>query len=559
MTINGSKRRRAGRLAPFELSPHWWQPLVERLKQGRVLARLGLAILSAMGIWFATRAWEPPFAHRVGDEYDRPVLSRVSFSQANAAAPNASELTVSTGDPLTTAGVPLTEESIKLLQAEHATWLRVLPLERKIARGGAVLALIAALQSLCGYYIYRRDRRLLGSLRKLTILLVMSPITALLAYWTSHDPWRAEVTPLLLFSMTAAIAYQRDLALVLSLSMALIASVAIGQGLPEFMLLMGLVCAAVLQVRRVRSRRTLIQVGMFTGAAAFAISLGLSAIEGQSLGGAAFKYATYNFAWTVLTGFLMTGLLPFIEGPFGVVTEMRLLELGDVAHPLLHELVRRAPGTYNHSINVASLGEAAADAIGAQGLLVRVGAYFHDIGKMLKPDYFVENQAADANRHDTLAPAMSTLIIIAHIKDGAELGRKHHLPEPIIDFIEQHHGTTLVEYFYRRASERQEADPDLSEVSESAFRYPGPKPQTVEAAVLMVADAVESASRVLVEPTPARIESLVEQIAMKKLLDGQFDECGLTLMQLRTVQDSLVKSLTAVYHGRVKYPDQRTA
>jgi putative nucleotidyltransferase with HDIG domain len=188
-----------------------------------------------------------------------------------------------------------------------------------------------------------------------------------------------------------------------------------------------------------------------------------------------------------------------------------------------------------------------------------VGAYFHDIGKMLKPGYFVENQGSDPNRHDTLMPAMSTLIIVAHVKDGADLARQHHLPEPVIDFIEQHHGTTLVEYFYRRASQQNEGKPDATELQEDAFRYPGPKPQTREAAVLMLADAVESASRALVEPTPARIEGLVEEIAMKRLLDGQFDECGLTLKQLRIVQDSLIKSLTAVYHGRVKYPDQRTA
>jgi putative nucleotidyltransferase with HDIG domain len=151
-----------------------------------------------------------------------------------------------------------------------------------------------------------------------------------------------------------------------------------------------------------------------------------------------------------------------------------------------------------------------------------VGAYFHDIGKMLKPGYFVENQGQDASRHDTLVPAMSTLIIIAHIKDGADLARQHHLAQALIDFIQQHHGTTLVEYFYpgQRASE---ADPDGGEVEESAFRYPGPKPQTKEAAVLMLADAVEGASRALVEPTPARIESLVHEIAMKRLLDGQFD------------------------------------
>jgi putative nucleotidyltransferase with HDIG domain len=263
--------------------------------------------------------------------------------------------------------------------------------------------------------------------------------------------------------------------------------------------------------------------------------------------------------WAVIAGSLMTCLLPFIERWLGVQTEISLIELGDPAHPLLQELVRRAPGTYNHSITVASLAEAAAESIGARGRLVRVGAYFHDIGKMLKPGYFIENQGRGDNRHESLVPAMSTLVIIAHVKDGADLARQHHLPESIVDFIQQHHGTTLVEYFYRRASEQHEANPDASEVDESSFRYPGPKPQMKEGGVLMLADAVESASRVLVDPTPSRIESLVHEITMKRLMDGQFDECGLTLKEVHAVGESLVKSLTAVYHGRVKYPDQQTA
>jgi putative nucleotidyltransferase with HDIG domain len=224
----------------------------------------------------------------------------------------------------------------------------------------------------------------------------------------------------------------------------------------------------------------------------------------------------------------------------------------------LQELVRRAPSTYNHSITAGSIAEAAAEAIGARGLLVRVGAYFHDIGKMLKPGYFIENQPPEENRHGSLLPAMSSLVIIAHIKDGADLARQHGLPDPIVDLIEQHHGTTLVEYFYGRATERSLLDPNGGEVDEGAFRYPGPRPQTKEAAVLMLADAAESACRSLVEPGPARIESLVREIAERKLDDGQFDESNLTLRELRTIEDSIIKSLIANYHGRVKYPEQKT-
>ena len=170
----------------------------------------------------------------------------------------------------------------------------------------------------------------------------------------------------------------------------------------------------------------------------------------------------------------------------------------------------------------------------------------------------MENQDKE-NRHESLVPAMSTLIIVAHVKEGVELARQYGLPQPIIDLIAEHHGTTLVEYFFRRATERSQADPNGGEVDEQNYRYPGPKPATRESAVLMLADAAESASRSLTEPTPARLAGLVHEIAMKRLLDGQFDECGLTLEELGIVEESLVKSLTAVYHGRVKYPDQRTA
>jgi cyclic-di-AMP phosphodiesterase PgpH len=188
-----------------------------------------------------------------------------------------------------------------------------------------------------------------------------------------------------------------------------------------------------------------------------------------------------------------------------------------------------------------------------------VGAYFHDIGKIFKPDYFAENQRDSNSRHESLVPAMSTLVIVAHVKDGADLAHQHRLPRSIIDFIEQHHGTTLVEYFFHQATRRQEDNPDAVQVDETSFRYPGPKPQTKEAAVLMLADASESASRTLIDPAPSRIEHLVHELAQKRLLDGQFDECGLTLEELNDIEDSLVKSLTAVYHSRVKYPNQQTA
>ncbi|MCW5775003.1 MAG: HDIG domain-containing protein, partial [Phycisphaeraceae bacterium] len=215
-------------------------------------------------------------------------------------------------------------------------------------------------------------------------------------------------------------------------------------------------------------------------------------------------------------------------------------------------------GTYNHSLNVASIAEAAADAVGADPLRTYVGALYHDVGKMNKPEYFVENQSGGINKHDKLSPAMSLLVIVGHVKDGVELAREYGLPRSLFPFIEEHHGTTLVEFFYHRARKQAEehaggAD-DKDMPSEIEYRYPGPKPQSKETAILMLADAVESATRTLSEPTPSRIDALVRSLANKRLMDGQFDECDLTLRELSAIVESISKTVASIYHGRIAYP-----
>lgn len=477
-------------------------------------------------------------------------------------------------------GQALEEAEIELLRQEYLAWRKELSWSRMLSYSVATWGMYLALFTLCGFYIYHRRPKILENYSIFVTLLSLTVGVVALSWFSSGDQWRAEIIPLLLFGMTVAIAFEKELALLLAASVSLIVAFSLEQGLAEFVILVSSVAAAIQLLGRVRSRTKLIYVGAFSGIVVICTTVGVGTLIGQTFGAtdllplgyfpqaqaltqASFFTALFGGAlWfgfcSLLAGILMTGLLPFIEKMFDVQTDISLLELGDIAHPLLQELVRRAPGTYNHSINVASIAENAAEAIGANGLLVRVGAYFHDIGKMLKPAYFVENQGAEGNRHEQLVPQMSTLVIIAHVKDGAELARKHHLPQTIIDFIEQHHGTTLVEYFYRRATKLCEGDPDATDIDESDFRYPGPKPQTKEAAVLMLSDVVESASRALTDPTPARIEGLVHDMGRKRLLDGQFDECGLTLHELHIMEESLIKSLTAVYHGRVKYPEHQT-
>ncbi|MFN5757635.1 MAG: HD family phosphohydrolase [Planctomycetia bacterium] len=462
------------------------------------------------------------------------------------------------GDLLAAAGKPVGPDELVLLRREHDEYVRQQDFRDRLLRAASLFGLFVAMFTLAGFYMHLHHREVLDDLGHVSTLLGLSVITVVLCLLSAHDSWQAEILPLLVFAMTVAIAYDEDLALLLAAEVALVVVVGLGRTLGDYVTLTAAVAATVFWMGRIRSRSKLIYVGLWAGVVALATQIGAHLLEDRPFDMQLLYEAGRMGVWTLLAGFLMTGLLPFIERLFGVLTDLSLLEVGDVAHPLLQELVRRAPGTYNHSINVASIGEAAAEAIGARGLLVRVGAYFHDIGKMLKPAYFVENQGTE-NRHESLVPAMSTLIIIAHVKEGAELARQYNLPQPIVDLIAEHHGTTLVEYFYRRATERQQQDPDGAEVDEQTYRYPGPKPTSRESAVLMLSDAVESASRALTEPTPARISSLVHDLAMKRLLDGQFDECGLTLEELEIIEQSLVKSLTAVYHGRVKYPDQRTA
>lgn len=255
----------------------------------------------------------------------------------------------------------------------------------------------------------------------------------------------------------------------------------------------------------------------------------------------------------LLSGILAGGLAPVAEFLGGYITGIKLLELASLDRPLLRDLSLQAPGTWNHSMMMAQLGEAAADAIGAHGLLTRVGAYYHDVGKTKKPLYFVENQKGGENRHDRLAPSMSALIIKSHVKDGIEMAEEHRLPQALIDFIPQHHGTALIEYFYVKALKEAEDGGEL--VDESHYRYAGPKPQTKEAGILMLADAVEAASRTLSDPSPAKIQGLVQKIINKVFVSGELGQSNLTLRDLHLIAKAFTRVLTGVYHRRVEYSE----
>ena len=267
--------------------------------------------------------------------------------------------------------------------------------------------------------------------------------------------------------------------------------------------------------------------------------------------------SAYHAGAAFLAGLLIQSLLPFIEKNFGISTSMTLLDYSDANQPLLKKLAMEAPGTFSHSLLVGSIAEAAAETIGRNGLLCRVGAYYHDIGKINKPTYFAENEIGSTSRHKELSPTMSQLIVVGHVKDGIELAREYGLPMVLRQFIETHHGTTLIEYFYNEAKKletQNSKSKPASVLSESEFRYAGPKPRTKEAAIVMLSDSAESAARSLAEVTPIKIEAVVHNIAMKRLQDGQFDECEMSLRELSQIEASISKTLAAHYHGRISYP-----
>ena len=251
----------------------------------------------------------------------------------------------------------------------------------------------------------------------------------------------------------------------------------------------------------------------------------------------------------ILSAVLTIGLLPFFEAGFGILSSMSLIELSNPNHPLLKKILTEAPGTYHHSIMVANLAESACEAIGANGLLARVGCYYHDIGKTIRPKFFIENQMNIENPHDRLPPEASKNIIMSHVKDGAELLKKHRLPKEIVDIAEQHHGTTLLKFFYYKVKQSGE------DVTEEEYRYPGPKAQTKESAIVGVADSVEAAVRSMSQPTPEQIEELVRKIISDRLQDNQFNECDLTLKELEKVTNSLCESLKGIFHPRIEYPE----
>lgn len=464
-------------------------------------------------------------------------------------------------DVLISAGEKINAFDLEVINQERLAYLAQCGPGRLFLRKlGAVGMIVVLVMGLWLYLLAEQPRIMSNRMRGLALvsLLLLAQLLAVSLSEVPHGFLYATATfPTLLVVSVLAIAYDQRFAFVAAAVLSLMVTVSLGLPIGFALVLIAGAAVGASLLAEVRTRSKLVQVGVAAGAAmaVFTVltALGERPLEIPRVGLSIFYDALIVLVTGIATGMFTQGVLPVVERVFGVTTAMTLKELNDASHPLLRRLGEEAPGTYAHSLRMADMSEAAAVVIGANGLLCRVGAMYHDIGKINKPQYFVENQSGGPNRHNRLSPAMSLLIIVGHVKDGIEMAREYGLPKVLRHFIESHHGMTLVEYFYH-AAKQQHQEEGKEAPTEFEFRYPGPKPSTREAAIIMLCDGVESAVRSIAEPHPARIEQLVHQMATKRLMDGQFDESNITLQELHKVEISVTKTVCALYHGRIAYP-----
>ncbi|MBI1191048.1 MAG: HDIG domain-containing protein [Tepidisphaera sp.] len=459
------------------------------------------------------------------------------------------------GDVLTEPQATLFRAEMALNEHEADGW------QKWFYRAGVLGVMTAITLVLAGYTVLFCPRVKRNAARMMGVATVLMACMATSCFATAASPEYAAltiVTPTILVAMLMTIAYDRRAALAYALMEGLAVCVAVRAGIGTMGVMVAGIACVVWSLKEIRDRGSLVRASAFA-----AIGVGLTTIVvglvERPLVGEVISEILVDGAkaagGAIAVGGATLFMLPMIERAFKVTTGLTLIELRDPKQPLLKELQQRAPGTYTHSLNVATIAEAAAEAIGCDGLLTYVGSLYHDIGKMNKPEYFVENQQGGPNKHDRLTPAMSLLIIVGHVKDGMELAREFNLPAKLQHFIEAHHGTTLVEFFYHRAKKKAEGEEEPNVPDEFEYRYPGPKPRIKEVAILMIADAVESAARAMNDPTPTRIDALVRSIANKRLMDGQFDDCEITLKDLSRIVDSVSRTVASMHHGRISYPE----
>jgi hypothetical protein len=358
--------------------------------------------------------------------------------------------------------------------------------------------------------------------------------------------------PIATGAMLIRIVLNSEVAIVYSLLASYFSSVLMGNQLFVFVFALTGSIVGAHKVAQCEQRNVILKAGLIVGGVNLLTIVAYHLMSGTSSPMILLSDLVMGFLGGILASVLVLGITPIVESLFRYTTDIKLLELANMDNPLIKDLILQAPGTYHHSVIVGSLVEPAAKSVSANPLLSRVSAYYHDIGKLKKPLYFIENSGGAENKHENLTPKMSSLVLLSHVKDGIELAREHRLGQRLAHIIQQHHGTSLISYFYKKAKDHE--DPEINPSKEEDFRYPGPKPQTKEAGLVMLADEVEAASRALSDPTPSRIKSLVERIISSVFLDGQLEECELTLKDLHKIEESFTRVLNGFFHQRIDYP-----
>jgi len=441
------------------------------------------------------------------------------------------------------------DEIIKLTQIT-----RIQAIANRTSYLSGLIILLVGLLFAVAVYLLLFEKNLVQSPKNILLIAINAFLAISVSLVVVQSQQSGYLIPLASIAMLVALLMGTNAAFITSMALSIYIGFLAGGKLGlSFMLFVGSI-VGICAVRGARKRSQIFIAGFAVSAVNVIAIIGIGLFHNMGKE-AIFKEGLYGMINGIISSFIVIGVLPVFEYTFSLITNITLLELSDLSNPILKDLTIKAPGTYHHSIIVGNLAEEACDSIGANSLLARVGAYYHDIGKTEKAEYFVENEMGTSSKHKKLAPSMSALIITNHTKDGVELAKKQKLNTAITDFITQHHGTSLIYYFYQRALEKVKSSDELKE---EEFRYPGPKPQTKEIAIVLLADSVEASSRILSDPTPARIRGLVQKIINNKFIDGQLTECPLTLSDLNKIAESFVRVLTGVFHTRLEYPEAKS-
>ncbi len=493
----------------------------------------------------------------LGETASRDIVAPYTLSIEYQGPDQTLSLKVNKGELIVGSGHQVTESAERVLQ-EFARREGIS--NRLHAYLGLCMLILAVL-----YLFYRDIKRyrpaLISDWKKIVLLACLLLMTIILSQWGKYvlsllaDKLHLDIMTIGFVLPVAAGAMLTSLLLDfhLALGFSFIVSILLGilypgePFIPAYYFLGSI--AAALSVIRCRKRTALLKAGAATALVNLLVIISIDLYRGEIWNRGIYDL-TAGVLCAIAVSTIVSVLLPFFETAFDIATDIKLLEFLDPNQPLLKELVYKSPGTYYHSILIGNLAEAAAEAVGENPILARVGAYYHDIGKTHKPEYFIENQRPAENKHDRLMPSMSSLIIASHVKEGVEIARAHRIPSQIIDIIQQHHGTGLITYFYQKARELQPSVP----IAEEDYRYPGPRPRTKVAAIVMLSDAVEAASRTLDDPTPDRIQMLTNAVITRFFLDDQLSMCDLTLMDLRVIARSFNLVLTSIFHHRIDYP-----